>query len=82
MKINWEDKELLSHIEAFLSTKYRKGKLIVNKIQLTKHNSILCDFVILKRYHKYSDSCSLSLEDFNEFILPIYRQNKIEDILS
>lgn len=89
MTINLEDKELLLHIEAYLGLFYRGVRIHINRIWLENYlnpnnetSAIICEIILSRRHNRESLRRKISISEFNQHILPIYRQNKIDDIIT
>ena len=83
--INWKDPEINLHLKEFLLNGDHKGyyDIIINDFRVTDNNIIL-DILAFKRKNGIPSKLNYTIPMFifNARILPIIRDNKINDILN
>ena len=83
--INWKDPEINLHLKEFLLNGDHKGyyDIIINDFRVTDNNIIL-DILAFKRKNGIPSKLNyrIPMSIFNDRILPIIRDNKINDIFN
>jgi hypothetical protein len=82
--INWKDPEINLHLKEFISNNY-KGyyNIIINDFRVTD-DEIILDILAFKRKNGIPSKLNyrIPMFIFNARILPVIRDNKINDILN